>query len=129
MTSPIGIQQIVAKQPPGGSGSLIYTYPEGYAGKDYLNLGPGVFDVIVTWDGQARVSFIHRPTGNSSGQRIYSLIPTSEEVVQRRGIVRVGSESASQAIVIQSWGAADLSARATIQIIPAVVEFDLTATT
>lgn len=118
------IMELVAKQPSGGSGSLAFTYPPAQAGKDALSLGAGVYDVIVTWDGKARLNIIHRFDGQAAGQRIQQLIPAADSQVQRRGMMRFGSESPAQTIVLQTWGEEDTSARATVQIIRANLELN-----
>lgn len=118
------IMELVAKQPSGGAGSLAFTYPLKQAGKDSLSLGAGVYDVIVTWGGKARLNVIHRFDGQAAGQRIHQLIPPADSQVQRRGMIRVGSESPAQTIVLQTWGEEDTSARATVQIIRANLELN-----
>lgn len=128
------MERVAAQSGAGRNQTMRLVYPT-KGSPTYVYLGAGVFDVIVTWGGTAAVNMHHRWDGSTGGQRNHmSLVPegptsNSSGVVQRRGMVRVGSENQGQLVFFTTSGAMDDLARATIQIIPANLTLDIEVAT
>ena len=122
MTTPMIMERVAVQSAAGNTQTMKLVYPAGVHDV-YVYLGAGVFDVIVTWGGSAALTVHHRWDGSWASLRNHPLIPegtgSRAAVVQRRGMVRVGSEHAGQSLYFSTSGALDETARATIQIIPA----------
>lgn len=124
------IQDYVLKQSGAGKNTMFPAYPK-ESGNPYIALGAGVFDVIVTWSSQAAIHLAWQPAGFGSVVKTYRELikPAQWNETQRRGMIRLGSESAGQSFYLQADGPLDAAGRATVQIIPASVTFDFKVTT
>lgn len=114
------ILERVAKQPAGGSGTMPIIYPQGVHDV-YLELSPGVFDLIVTWPGRARVEAVHLPTQKWENQRLVVDLPAQSVVGERRALARIASE-VQQWVFFRSSGPLDANMRLAAQVIPAVIQ-------
>lgn len=117
----------VAKQPDSGIGTMPIVYPPD-AHSVYLFLEPGVYDLIISWDGRAQVRAFHLWNRNMS-QKV-EVVNLGAETVrkQRRGFARVSSE-VPQWVYFHSSGVVDAGARLAVQAIPASLTFDFEVTT
>lgn len=126
------MERVAVQSAAGTTQTMKLVYPT-KGSPTYVYLGQGVYDVIVTWGGAAALTVHHRWDGSSASQRNHTLIPEEQSsasgVAQRRGMVRVGSEHASQSIFFTTTGDLDSTARATVQIIPAnfTVDFEISS--
>ena len=116
------ILERVAKQPASGSGTMPIVHPPGVH-EVYLELPPGVFDLIVTWPGRARVEAIHLPTRKWEVQRRVVDFPAQSEIRERRALCRIASE-VTQWVFFRSTGALDENSRLAAQVIPANLTLD-----
>lgn len=114
------ILERVAKQPSGGSGTMPIVHPKGVHDV-YVYLPAGVFDVIVTWPGRARVEVIHMPDQSFSNTRTVIDLPAQQEVKERRGLARIASET-NQQFFFRSSAPLDGNTRLSAQVIPATLE-------
>ena len=114
------ILERVAKQPAGGTGTMPIVHPKG-AHDVYVYLPAGVFDVIVTWPGRARVEVIHMLDQSWGMTQAVIDLPEQQEVKERRGLVRIASET-NQSFYCRSSGPLDAKARLSAQVIPATLE-------
>lgn len=125
------MERIAVQSAAGTSQTMKLVYPT-KGSPTYVYLGQGAFDVIVTWGGSASLMVHHRWDGSTASQRNHPIVgeapSTAAGVVQRRGIVRVGSEHGGQSIFFTTTGALDSTARATVQIIPASLTLDFEIT-
>lgn len=87
----------------------------------YVYLPPGVFDVIVSWPGRARVEVIHMPDKTWDTARAVIDLPAQQEVKERRGITRIASET-NQQFFFRSSAPLDANVRLSAQVIPATLE-------
>lgn len=86
----------------------------------YLQLPPGVFDLIVTWPGRARVEARHLRDGDFATARTVVDLPAQSEMQDRRALCRVASE-VRQWVFFRASGAMDENARLAAQVIPATL--------
>ena len=114
------ILERVAKQPAGGSGTMPIVYPKGVHNV-YVHVPPGVFDVIVTWPGRARVEVVHMSDRTWDTARTVIDLPAQQAVKERRGLVRIASETEQQ-FFCKSSGPLDANTRLSAQVIPATLE-------
>lgn len=84
----------------------------------YVRLPAGVFDLVVTWPGRARVEVVHlRDTTFNSARTVIDFAGQAS-VVERRALARVASET-PQWVFFRSSGVLDSNARLSVQVIPA----------
>ncbi|PZP03566.1 MAG: hypothetical protein DI609_00815 [Corynebacterium urealyticum] len=121
------ILERVAKQPDGGTGTMPIVYPDGVHDV-YLMLGPGVYDIILSWNGRAKVEAFHMWNKNPSERVSVVTLPSETGRKARRGIVRISSEQ-DQWVYFHSSGAFDANARLAVQVIPANLTLDFEVTT
>lgn len=119
MAAPMILER-VAKQSAGGTGTMPIVHPKGVHDV-YVYLPPGVFDVIVSWPGRARVEVIHMPDQSFSNVRTVIDLPAQQEVKERRGLARIASET-NQQFFFRSSAPLDANTRLSAQVIPATLE-------
>lgn len=116
------ILERVAKQPDSGTGTMPIVYPPGVHNV-YLDLGAGVYDLIISWNGRARVEAIHMWNREWASKRRVIDIAATDIPRERRGLVRISSEK-PQWVYFSATGALDANARLAIQVIPANLTLD-----
>mgnify|MGYP006910542988 CR=1 FL=1 len=121
------IMERVAKQPDNGTGTMPIVYPSD-AHNVYLILEPGVYDLIITWDGRAQVEAFHLWNKVMSERVAVVTLDAETSRKQRRGFARVSSEQ-EQWVYFHSTGALDAGARLAVQVIPASLTLDFEVTT
>ena len=121
------IMERVAKQPDGGTGTMPIVYPPDVHGV-YLELEPGVHDLIIAWDGRAQVEAFHVWNQDMSQRVAVVTLDAETSRKQRRGFARVSSEQ-EQWVYFRSTGALDAGARLAVQAIPASLTIDFEVTT
>lgn len=121
------IMERVAKQPDGGTGTMPIVYPPDSHGV-YLELEPGVHDLIIAWDGRAQVEAFHVWNKDMSQKVAVVTLDAETTRKQRRGFARVSSEQA-QWVYFRSSGELDAGARLAVQAIPASLTIDFEVTT
>ena len=125
------MERIAVQSAEGASQTMKLVYPT-KGSPTYIYLGAGAYDVIVTWGGAASLTLHHRWDGSTGSQRNHPVILEADSsrsgVMERRGMVRVGSEHGGQSLFLTTSGALDSTARATVQIIPVdfTVDFEVT---
>lgn len=112
----------VAKQPNGGTGTMPFVHPPGVH-EVYLQLPAGVFDLVVTWPGRARVEAVHLPTQTWENQRAVIDLPAQSAMRERGALCRIASEK-GQWVFFRSSGPLDSAARLAVQVIPATLTFE-----
>mgnify|MGYP006875369790 CR=1 FL=1 len=117
----------VAKQPDGGTGTMPIVYPPDVHGV-YLELEPGVHDLIIAWDGRAQVEAFHLWNRDMSQKVVVVTLGAETTRKQRRGFARVSSER-PQWVYFRSTRALDAGARLAVQAIPASLTIDFEVTT
>lgn len=111
------IMERVAKQRSTGQQTMDLVYPTSEH-QVYVNLGAGVFDVIVTWSGRPAIAVVHQLDGSSVFHNW--VIKESTVHAERRGMVRLSSESPNQRFYLQSNGSVlETNLRCSVQVIPA----------
>lgn len=117
----------VAKQRTAGSQTMDLVFPT-TEHNVYVFLGAGVFDVIVTWSGRPAIAVVHQLDGTSVFHNW--VIKESTFHGERRGMVRLSSESPNQRFYLQSSGSVlESNLRCSVQVIPANLTFDFEVTT
>lgn len=89
----------------------------------YVQLPAGVFDLVVTWPGRARVEVVHLRDTTFATARTVIDFAVQASPVERRALARVASET-SQWVFFRSSGPLDPNARLSVQVIPATVVFE-----
>lgn len=117
----------VAKQPAGGTGTMPIIYPNGVHGV-YLQLPPGVFDVIVSWNGRAQIESFHLWNQKITDKVKIMELPSETTRRERRGFARVSSEI-DQWVYFSSSGPFEEGARLSAQAIPANLTLDIEVAT
>lgn len=121
------ILERVAKQPNGGTGTMPIIYPGGVHSV-YLQLPPGVFDVIVSWNGRAQVEAFHLWNTRIAEKVKIMELPSETTRRERRGFARVSSEI-EQWVYFSSSGPFEEGARLSAQAIPANLTIDMEVST
>lgn len=115
------ILERVAKQPDSGTGTMPIVYPSGVHNV-YIHMPAGVFDLVVTWPGRAKVEVIHMADRTWDTVRTVFVFPAQSEVRERRALYRVASEKPQQ-VFFRSSGVVDANVRLAAQVIPASPTF------
>lgn len=116
------IQERVAKQPDGGTGTMPIVYPPGVHDV-YFQMPAGVFDLVVTWPGRARAEVTHMSDRTWDTAHTVITFPAQSEVRERRALYRIASEKPQQ-VFFRSSGVVDANVRLAAQVIPATLTFE-----